>query len=525
MIPTRTRIAAALGLLLAASSAHAEVVDREMAEQSAQIAAAVRTLGAKNVAVLKFQTKIGNRPASWSSGAANDEMARRLENLLILTNDEAKPLTILGDAGLAIAKHNKATRKTTTWATAAGRKDLFAVGKLPLAWDSTKGATPDAYVTGKVTLAADLKTSEVKFYGFTKANPTALKELYTLKGRPTGARGAASTPKVRVDRGMLTSLDIGYSVYKKKPRKGSRSSIDDIDVFGSEDAAENLVKNDPPTGTDESPVSVELLLNGSPVMLEPDSQDPSNVTMKKIAGGQTPLAGQKVTFRLTNRGSENYGVLLAVDGKNTAAFSGDTLDGGKSPDQQRLWVIKPGASYDVAGFYKDVTTGSMNAFDVLDEDTSAEQFEQMCPHGHRGKFQVMVFGKSGALSVTGDTVENREQAQDDTTDADTAQLEAGTVRGLRETGSLAKAKTRVAKATNLTARGASLKVAPASKTKYSKARSAGRGLIIEKQETSGGGKIEVVSLEYDPAPIVSYSVQYYAGRTAPVVPIDGGLQP
>ena len=308
-------------ILLLAPTAHADVIDRAMTEQSTAITDAVRDLRANSVAVLPFESEIDDRPAT-AAQIGNALLAKRLMHLLVLSNKTDPELEILNTIDPRIAKAG--------WRTPEERTGLFAT-KLPLAWDQSQLAPPAALVSGRVTIRADLHAT-IEFIAFTRTKPADLRVLYQMD--------------VELDRGAMADFGVSFSVARP------RSNFISIDDPATANATENLLTNNPPDGPDESPVQVQLLLDGVAAEYAPDADSPGNVSARTKKLGGTPTEGQAVTFRLINTSqTETFGVLLAVNGKNTAAFDKDTLDSGKPLIKQRLWMLKPGQDVIIPGFY------------------------------------------------------------------------------------------------------------------------------------------------------------------------------
>jgi hypothetical protein len=477
---------------LAVGGVRADQIDKNMVAQADQIAAAVGKLGVRNVAVLKFEFKAGAGDGSFTAGTVNARMATRLENLLILTNDPKKPRMILSDAGLVLAETAERTKTPITWRTQAGRKQIAQVGKLPLAWDDSTKLAPDGFVTGEVVTAPDYQTTTVRFYGFTTADPAALKELYTLDDKAGGSG-------IRTDRGMLASFGQSFNLTAKSRSLGMEAD----DEEAAQDAAKRDQSNAPPVAAQgqqpddtQSPVRLQIFFDGKEQPWAQDKGEP------RIA--VTPGAKQKVHFVLTNTSAtESYGVLLAVNGKNTNAISNDSLMD-KAAHEQRKWVLGPKDSYKIEGFYINAD-GKYNPFEVLPEDESARAYDQLNPM-FRGKISLLVFGKRA--EETEKKVEVKPEAQkvrDDTATATALDLGGGAWK-IRNTGSLVAAQKLLKDSTHVSDANGSLAVAVVEKAKYAAGK---RGLLAASGETRTSGEIKKVAIEYDPLPMCCVHVVYY----------------
>lgn len=486
----------ALAAAVMASPARGDQIDRLMVAQADKIAAAVFGLNAKSYAVLKFEFKVAGGDGTFNAGPVNGRMATRLENLLILKNDAKKPKMVLANAGEAVAAMSEKAMTPISWKTEEGRKLIAQVGKLPLAWDDTTQLAADGFVTGEVVTAADYKTTTVKFYGFTKADPAALKELYTLDDKATG---------IRTDRSMLASYGQSFNLSVK-----SRSlTMEGDDDEAAEDAAARDKSNKPAVASqDQKPDDTQ-----TPIRLQiffGDKEQPWLLEKGEPKIAVSPQAKQKVTLRVTNTSDkESYAVLLAVNGKNTNAIDNDTLMD-KAAHEQRKWVLGAKETYNIEGFYFKAD-GSYHPFEALPEDESTTQYNQMNPM-FRGKISLLVFGKRQEAEPEKPKVDVPTPAptkvRDETATANALDLGSGAWK-IRNTGSLAAAQKLLNGSTHTEDQGGRLAVALVAKDKYAVGK---RGLLVGSSETLTAGKINKVPFEYDPLPMCCVHVVYYVPK-------------
>ncbi len=498
-------VAAVLGSLFFTPAVRADQIDRVMLESAPEIAKAVRGLGKKTVTVLKFEVKVGKEAPTWSAGVTNTLMAKRLENLLILTNDPKNPLQIVTDAGQSAAALAKSSKSRFTWKDQAGRKQFTKLPPLPLAWDEKTKLQADAFVTGRVIFSPDMKTTEIHLYAFTRDHPEDLKHLGELKDGNSGARGV----KIRTDRSILSRAGQSFSVKEK----GKSRSFEEIDSLAADDAALRDKNGQLPTGPSDAPVQVQVYFDDTAVSIEPDPASPGEGKLHRTSTGPV----NKAYFKLVNTSeTESYGVLLAVNGKNTAAFDNDELTSGRPEAEQRLWVLGPKETATVSGFYTDTEKGTYSPFAILPEDESEAKYNEMTS-SFRGQISVRIFGKqtTGGMSTSGNEEKLEEKLEDEATSESVGLGNAGSdPRGLRKSRSLADAIQKLQKSTKTDVlKGGKLVADKTAKSKYTKARSLGRGLIIESTTTASSGAIKVVKLEYDPLPLASYEVTYYAPKS------------
>ncbi len=516
---------ALVGLLATAGVGRADNIDRVMREDGADLAAAVRSkLQTKVVAVLKFQTQIGTAKPSFATGTENQKMAERVQNLLVVTNDDANPLTVLANAGEAAAAKARHDKHPLDWTTEAGRKSLFELS-LPVLWNPAEKKTPDAYVTGVVHVSADMKGATVELLGFTRAAPGKLVKLGTIK-KELAAGKAAPIP---VDRATLADLGQSFALSKRvlsraSVNKGltSRKLIDDeaADSAAGKDPAKPGTDMVAPIAAADSPVLLEILYDGQP---QTPSADPESAREEMVA---TPAETQKFTFRVQNTLDYPVGILLTVNGKNTIAIDNEDLATAGDPSGFRLWVLKPGKKYDITGFLKS-EAGTSAPFKVLPEDESARLFDTLAPT-YAGRIQMNVYGKlPPAITPPKDPAKNL-GGDEPVTSIDTLSEDALASAGLgtsleKRIGgakTAARAKLLSKGLLNLTtdAKG-HLKSTDHARTMAKGLRS--KGLVMESPQTTEGGKVEIVSLEADPEPIASRTIRYYTkGTAAPTAAAD-----
>jgi hypothetical protein len=498
--------AAALGLavvLASATPAKADQIDRVLAHDADAITKAVRGLKVKNVAVLKFRVKIGDAPASFQVGSEGSEMLHRVENILVLSLDPKQPeFTVLAKAGDAAAKVAKASKTPIDWTTPEGRKKLLEL-KLPVLWDDSDLRTADAFVTGTVLVSKDFRDVKIEMLTFGKADPS-LKKIGTLQDSVGGqARG------IHTDRAMLASLGQTFSTSRSlKPTGKSRDF-----VLADESAIIDTDNRENGGGATQQPrVKLEILLDNVPSKMQADPSSPgeSQVPLQKIARGS---AGQKVTFKLLNTTSEKLAVLLCVDGKNTIAIDGETMeDLTKDQSQFRMYVLDPGVDYEIKGFLTNAETGAINEITVGTDEETAARWESLTD-AIRGKVQMFVYGPKPINPNNSNPAVTPGGGGDVTTnggpigpDPETAMTEANAANGLatgdRSLGksrSLAVAQQKTVARTNMVNVDGKLV-----------AKAKPRNLFIERPEMNKvTGKIEVVKFSYDALPLENLVVKYY----------------
>src|SRR5262245_11207443 len=145
------------GAVLLTGAARADRLDAQLGKQMPDLIGQLKAkYKYKNVGVLRFRVQDAGKKESFDAPLAG-RLAERVENLLVLGNgpDESKALGVVHDAGHVAARH-----KIAAWYTnAADRKKLFGQS-YPMAWGN-KSVTPDAFLTGKVTLSKDRKATSL----------------------------------------------------------------------------------------------------------------------------------------------------------------------------------------------------------------------------------------------------------------------------------------------------------------------------------------------------------------------------
>jgi len=478
------------------SEARADQIDRALVRNSDEITKAVRGLGGKYVAVLKFDVTVGGKPSDFQAGLGPVKIAQKVENLLVLTNDLADPLFVLTDAGVAASK----LPANTSWRTPEGRKALAGLKQLPLAWDDQMPLTPTAFVAGELQIDADFKTSRVVLYGFTTEKPDDLKKLYTT---PAGGEDPKK-PGVVTDRGVLALAGVSFAL-SSVPM--NRRDGDGQAVFQA------AAKKGFGDTAGQSPVKLEMVVNE--VAVVPQS-DPSHQGSGRVQPQNLPdpKKGDTLYFRLTNTSADKtYAVLLAVNGRNTNSLSKDNHLDAKDPKDHRLWVLAPKESVGIRGYYTD-SKGTYAPFKVLGEEKSQLEYAMMSGD-FRGLITLHVFGeRTEPLVSTADVPPPKSTGEPDTTapvreEVELSVLSLGvggsSTSDVRSSGSLEKAKKRMQELAGVRP-GANGSLNP-DPVKVSKTD---RGLIVESESRQTDGPIQVVKFKMDPNYVAFLQIRYYA---------------
>jgi hypothetical protein len=324
------------GAVLLTGAARADRLDAQLGQQMPDLIGQLKAKY-KNVGVLRFRVQEAGKKESFNAPLAG-RLAERVENLLVLGNgpDESKALGVVHDAGHVAARH-----KIAAWYTnPADRKKLFGFS-YPMAWGN-KSVTPDAFLTGKVTLSKDRKATSLTLECFDKAEPARLRTLTTVK--------------VGTDRAVLR--DLGYNlVLSKRSRQKllalKRAGEDEEDeqiiskvnnqqpADGSKPAEKEKADETKAEPGDVGGVSVELLVDGKPMTIREGSTQGDNVKWQV----ESPKPGSSIAFALRNKTDKKMAVVLRLNGVNTLAEAKD------EPEVAPKWVIPAKKAYLIKGFY------------------------------------------------------------------------------------------------------------------------------------------------------------------------------
>jgi hypothetical protein len=378
----RMGAACVLATFVAAPAVRADEIDPLLYKDSADLMELFRSRGYKNIGVLKFEVQRGGDkgPVSMANGSLNSMMATRLENALILANDDKNPIGITRNASEVAAKADK----NAGYHTKAGRDKLFDQS-FPLAW-GTNSVKVDAFVTGRITVAADYKKS------------TVLIRLFDRKDAKILDAARFTAP---VDRSLIVDIGQPFAVSKAviakralliSPNPGEAggtptSSTEDMvleDVQKSaksaDDGAKGLQPADPVVGPRpkgkvvrdpviDGPSSKDNPLDNKPAGNDPvrlDAPRPGLARAKAELDSvlkfdvyyndqlvawtadnrlPTPEPGTRIEFRV--RATEKIGMVLRVNGVNTADYDRTQ----KQISDYSMWVLDPNKDYTIRGFY------------------------------------------------------------------------------------------------------------------------------------------------------------------------------
>ena len=339
-----------------ARPARADHIDKEFFKQGLQIMNHLKAQGYKNVGVLKFLVKKGNNPPTFTAGKLNYVMATRLENVLIMKQDQPENLIGItrGASAVAVSKD-----KNATYLTLEGREKLFK-HKYPLAWGDDN-VQVDCFLTGLVEIAPDMKKSRITIQAFDRKN-SKLRDVLTFE--------------VSTDLAILRDTNQDFVVARRT--FNAWATADDPEEKLAEIAIENAVKQNQPSAArrltlDEAQefVKIEILYNNTPMAITPEGFV------------DEPAAGQDVAFRLTTK--IKLGLLLRVNGVNTLNAQREER---AQLNEYDWWVLEPNKVYTIKGSYQDGKLEPFKARAAEEVDILTDLGENAERHG---KFDFDLF--------------------------------------------------------------------------------------------------------------------------------------
>jgi hypothetical protein len=419
----------------------------------------------QTVGVIKFKVKKGDQPGSYNAGTLNTKMALKLEHALVMAYDKNHPITVLQDVTTE-ASRSRGLGLTST----RGRRSLME-HSYPVAWGNDK-QKPDVLLTGEVRLSKDMKKATVVIQALQPKQPDHLDTVVQLKSIDT-------------DPDLLASAGQSFVI----PRRLRGRSMEDA---AAEDAADRDDKpKDNPLESPDDPVKLEVFYDGQAVTLEPDAGSPGELKVKRSKTTQDVKAGQKVNFKITNPGKAKIGVVLSINARNTL-FQEDLTQ--RKAAECSKWILDPGESYSIDGFYMSQDGKSVMPFRVLSDEESAKV--EMAPE-HKGVFALVVFREGSGSSS--DNALNIELA-----------------RKLRDKGkSGAEASDKLKRALHV--HEVNGRLVPNAATQRSpsthNAKRHDRGLIVA-GEAGTGSQLKELQVKFDPQPVMSLLIRYYSDTTS-----------
>jgi len=329
----------------------ADRLDNRLNAEMPAIVKSLKEKGFKNVGVLRFRVQHGDAKATFNPPLSGN-LPTRLENFLVIHGGpvEGDALAVIHDAGPTAGKE-----KIAGYSSPKDREKLFDV-EYGLAWGRLK-VKPDVFLCGDVKVSKDVRKTTVTLKYFDKKNPTRLVELNSFT--------------MNTDRDVLRDLGFSFGLSDKarvllRGKRPSSSQADEL-VFEQmpkqpsiqpDKAKNDDPKTDDPKTDDPKPAPQKLEkvvvtpsnIGGVEVQMVVDGKSPefreSSTEGDAIRWQiESPPQGAGVAFRLRNTSAKQLGVVLRLNGVSTIGEQKD------EPERSRKWVIDPGKSYLVKGFY------------------------------------------------------------------------------------------------------------------------------------------------------------------------------
>lgn len=348
-------VIAALGMLGAAAPA---VADQPL-PLAAAVAAAAKTEvvpvlereGVKSVGVLKFLAMDGSGPTARPStrlGAINSDLAAQFQTAILLNVSRRNPITVLRDPSAVAAGIEGATHLS-----AEGLEKLFAADYPVVVGKPDEKAKPDALLFGIVQLADDLKTATVDVRMVRRGAPEAEKVCAFTAGLGAGDLPAAGQSFVAT-RGLFTGGQAGDGP-APTPEQVAERPVKLVSLAADVRAGRRPF----PLEDASSPVTLSIAYDGAAQKIE--FRDGGAFVAE-------PRQGQKVTITIkkARKDGRRYGVVLKVNGENTA-------ERGVQPDLRGgKWILSDDfMTLPVRGY--SLGTDKVQPFTVLSESESAKR--------------------------------------------------------------------------------------------------------------------------------------------------------
>jgi|694.fasta_scaffold37082_2 hypothetical protein len=325
-----------------------------MAEAAEKAVAFINAQGYGNVGVLKFRVQKQGADVGGTVGTINRDLAAQLETALVIKRKQPATFVLLADASDTAAAMPGAGD-----ATPEAREKLFAARYRPAWGDAADTVAADAFITGFAEVDSTLTSMRVKLLAVDRSEggpreiaafdavvePALLGPL----GESFASRGMLNAGLGRIGRQEGGSDGSGSGETAEshiRPIAANAASIRDGD-------------KPHPLADSSSPVTLTVAYDGKEVPLE---------YRDGRAFVPEPKEGQKVTLtvRKRNRDGRQIGVVLKVNGENTAMR--ETL-----PDLQCYkWILSDRVPFvNVRGYQIDRET--VQPFTVLSGDASRQR--------------------------------------------------------------------------------------------------------------------------------------------------------
>jgi hypothetical protein len=382
----------------------APTLDAAMRQEADKILRAVRGQGYRNVGVLKFLVRGEGGEPTDNAGRLNYSLPDRLEVALVLAldpdaSDDRQTGVITRTNAVVEASGNRKVNHLTAEGREAFYRAYRKESPFRKAWGNETIPVDDnlAFLTGEVTVARDLRSMRVRVYAFGPRDPrpfepvlvddfTAAVDLRTLGdvGVTYTTRGAKIKDVKEASKSELADLNDKTAVADAS--NGAVQVGDDKESWARKGEAALKV-------LEESPVKLEIRYTRpgqAPEVVRPGvnpARPPSEFDWVLLRT-RPPVESEQVSFVLRNTGSETYGVVLRVNGRNTI-YPDQDLNAADVDSYK--WVLEPGKTTEVKGWQKSRT--NVEPFLVLAESQSRKDEVR---YGERpGTLSLSVFKVAG----------------------------------------------------------------------------------------------------------------------------------
>jgi hypothetical protein len=289
--------------------AAAESLAVGMRQQAEAVLQYAREQGYRNIGVLKFQIKKGDK-ISGRAGTLNVDLTNSLQAALLLTEDPKRPVGLVRDASEVASKIDGADHTT-----AAGKAKLFAA-KYPLLWNDEK-VPVDAFVSGVAVVRPDFRTLSVVVCVIPReGEPKVLRQfVVSMDEKLLIGTGTSFRLRGAGDGGKFTS----------QKANSTRQQIDDAiqSALGTAVGDEK-----PPIQQPDAPVALQVFYDDVEVPLQTGAQGELRIA--------EPQPGQRVRFVVTkkDKGPTRYGFVLKINGDSTFKHERN------ADDKCTKWILK-----------------------------------------------------------------------------------------------------------------------------------------------------------------------------------------
>jgi hypothetical protein len=305
-----SRLFCAMAVLMAlAPAGRGDTLDRGLLDHADRLIDACVKSGHKTFGVVKFRVSVPGGPSGYREPLSSS-MADRVENLLIACDEKERIGGVIRGLGAQVTLRVKEAK----------RADLFR-SQCKLAWGKGK-AKPDAVISGRLVFSTGLKDVNVEVEATNAADETT--KLVSFK--------VAAGRDLLADAGLCFSVpdpSLSPAELDEKARKACRESVK-IDPTDS-------------TAGPAQVVTVEAFRDGKGLRKS-----------KGYYGSgvfETPEAEGKLSFKLTNTGKRQAGLVLRVAGRGTIEKEVEQLT------LCRKILLGPGKSVTLAGHLSIDTEG------------------------------------------------------------------------------------------------------------------------------------------------------------------------